>query len=130
MGRGEKNDERTAQIWPVFIRTLCKVLLSSVTEIHSRKGLTDDSILLCHCQIDIGIFEDERRRLAAEFQRYPLQIALCGGFLDFATRASTAGKGDLSDFEVCCQQVSGFACPIDDVNRARRETLFDQWPQR
>jgi len=47
-------------------------------------------------RFDIGIAEDDRRRLAAQFQRYLLQIA-GGGLDDELADLGRSGEGDLVD---------------------------------
>ena len=80
--------------------------------------------------VEIGIRQNDRRRLAAEFQRHFLQIAgrrLDDQLADFGR----AGESDLVDVRMRGERrAGGFAEPGQDVDHARREAGFlDQLSQ-
>ena len=73
---------------------------------------------------EIGIFEDDVRRLASELQRHFLQIA-CGGVDDQLANLRGTGEGDFVHIRMRGQRAAGgFAVTRNDVDDALREACF------
>jgi len=77
--------------------------------------------------VEVGVFEDEQRRLAARLQRDVLHVH--GGHLhDLPAGRGAAGEGDLVDIEMRGDgRAAVFAVAVQHVHHARREAgFFDQ----
>ncbi|MNR29748.1 hypothetical protein D3C85_1471550 [compost metagenome] len=71
----------------------------------------------------ISVFEDQHRRLAAQFHRVLLQA---GGLHDLLTGGGATGEGDCAHIRVSNQSVAGSgAVALDDVEHAIRNAGFD-----
>ena len=74
--------------------------------------------------VEIGVFEDDVGRFAAEFERDLLQVA-GRGVNDELADFGGSGEGDLVDIVVRGERCAGgFAEPGDDVDDAIREAGF------
>src|SRR5579864_359868 len=81
-------------------------------------------------RVEIRIFENDVRRLAAELERYLLEIPSCSMHDQFAYFGRT-GKGDLVDIGMCCQSRSGsFAVARNNIDDSVWEARFrDQFAE-
>ena len=73
--------------------------------------------------VEIGVFEDDERRLAAQLEREPL-VAGRSGAADGASHFGRAGERDLVDVGMLDQRFAGRAVAGDDVDDARRQSDF------
>ena len=75
--------------------------------------------------LDVGVVEDDHRRLAAELEVHPLEVG-GGGRGDLHAGADRAGDRDHLRGLVLDQRAAGVAVAGDDVEHARRQELLGQ----
>jgi hypothetical protein len=71
-------------------------------------------------QVEVGVVEDDRGRLAAQFQGHRAEQA-AAGFRDAPARGGGAGEGDLVHVAVLDQVGAGLPAARDDVDHTRRD---------
>ena len=71
-----------------------------------------------HRLLDIGVVENQQRRLAAELHRHPLERCRCG-LHHFFAGGNRPGQRHLGHVGVCGEQGAGVATPLQHVENAR-----------
>ncbi len=80
----------------------------------------------CGRRLDVGVVEDDHRRLAAQLEVDPLEVGLAADVGDLHAGAHRAGDGDHLRDRVLHERAPGVAVTGDHVEDTRRQELLAQ----
>ena len=129
-----KTREPAVQSWPVLYRIPSAAQFAAVSGgQRTPRGQLSRRVSLCELAcarratrtlVEVRTFKDELRRLAAEFKRHLLQVAVRSRGHDLPARDGAAGEGDLVDALVRRERRAADGAQRDDrVDDARWDAI-------